>query len=259
MEPKKFLRGHQPVGKRLNIRKEIRRLRQNPVEPFLILVDRKSIYSDEVNRFRDAYSFYHLSLERFLPEMAIACKWHRTVYWSRRYRRKYSESEVRTAKQYNEIYRFLEYDIGNCLLHARILLDRLIALSHLFLNGGNTPSFDSFNEHKKFFIKRAGKPYGEHEPYAEYIRTNTDWFADPLQEVRDKFFVHSSPKHMRFLAHPNDYEIDLIVNVKNDKPPRPPFTNYDTIIVNVPRLSSDIEDLLKWFCDYGVSALKSKA
>lgn len=103
------------------------------------------------------------------------------------------------ADKYSEIAPYTELEIVNCLIHARILLDRLTALSSRFLTGGNRPSFKSFSDHKKFFLKLR-EPYGEHESHADYVRRGTSWFEMPLKEVRDNCAVHSAPKHMRFVT-----------------------------------------------------------
>ena len=170
--------------------------------------------------------------------------------------RKYSASQQRLAEQRKQVAPFLEYDLVNCVIHTRILLDRVAALSRSFLTGQRLPSFTSFSDHKKFFTKLR-VPYETHEAYAEYIRNRTDWFDMPLKEVRDKFVAHSSPKHWRFLGYPNGgYELDLNVVLPASESGDKTSANTRMIRVNALRLSYDVEAFLKWFCDYGLAALK---
>src|SRR5271157_1330941 len=79
----------------------------------------------------------------------------------------------------------------------------------------------------------------------------------PLKEVRDKFVVHSSPKHMRFLGYPSGgYELDLNIILPAGENGEKPFARVKVIRVNALRLSYDVEAFLNWFCDYGLTALK---
>jgi len=171
-----------------------------------------------------------------------------------RWVRRRSPNQRRLAEKYRRVRPFLEFDLVNCLLHTRILLDRVAALSRHFLREQRLPSFTSFSEHKKFFVKLV-QPYGKHEEYAEYIRNHTDWFDMPLKAVRDKFVVHSSPKHMRFLGYPDGgYELHLNILLPNDPNADRCLAETRMITVNPLRLSYDVEAFLKWFCSYGVAA-----
>jgi len=79
----------------------------------------------------------------------------------------------------------------------------------------------------------------------------------PLKEVRDKFVVHSSPKHARFLVYPDGgYELDLNILVPASESGEKTSVNMRMIRVSALRLSHDVEAFLKWFCDYGLAALK---
>jgi hypothetical protein len=172
------------------------------------------------SRHEGAYFFYYLSFDRYLRAASIAARYsNEGLRWGRNLNSK----QRRLAEKHRSIRPFLEFDLVNCLLHTRILLDRVAALSRYFLRGQQQlPSFTSFNDHKKFFLRRA-QPYGKHEKYAEYIRNHTDWFEMPLKEVRDKFIVHSSPKHLQLLGYlDGGYELHLNiwlpVNPNADKP-----------------------------------------
>jgi hypothetical protein len=256
MEGSHSIAGNKPLGKRINLKTELKRLRQNPIEPFLKRIGSDNVFSDEISRFHDAYDFYFLSLERHLRGASLAIRWGNTAYWAKRERRKLSPYEAKINKQYNQIAQFLHFDIANCLIHGRILMDRLAALSHLFLKESELPSFASFYDHKKFFVKRGDRPYGKHEAYAQYIRSNTAWFDHPLRDVRDKFVVHSTPKHMRLLSS-SDYELHLFVYVAKGKPPKKLAEESEAIIVSIPRLADDIATFLKWFNEYAMAATET--
>jgi hypothetical protein len=160
------------------------------------------------------------------------------------------------AEQRKQVAPFLEYDLVNCVIHTRILLDRVAALSRSFLTGQRLPSFTSFSDHKKFFTKLS-VPYGAHEAYAEHIGNRTDWFDMPLKEVRDKFVVHSSPNHMRLLGYPDGgYELDLNIILPDGESGEKTPAKIRVIRVNALRLSYDVEAFLNWFSDYGLAALK---
>jgi hypothetical protein len=144
------------------------------------------------------------------------------------------------------------------LIHGRILLDRAIALSRHFLTGQTLPSFWSFNEHKKFFA-RLSTPFGGHEEYACYIRQHTNWFDMPLKFVRDKFVVHTGPKHMRFWGYPmGGFELDLTIMLPDAIDSEKPFSRVKVVRVNALRLSYDIGEFLTWYNDYGVRSISEK-
>jgi hypothetical protein len=263
MNKSELVFGHDPVGRRPNVRKELLRLRRDPLEQMLSFVSPSapSIFSNERTRYQAAYEFYYLSLARYLREMSVAARYAKGPQWVHRSggTRKYSASQRRLAEQRNQVVPFLEHDLVNCVIHARILLDRVAALSRSFLTGQRLPSFTSFSDHKKFFTKLK-MPYGAHEAYAEYIRNRTNWFEMPLKEVRDKFVVHSSPKHMRFLTYPDGgYELDLNIILPASESCEKTSANMRVIRVNALRLSYDLEGFLNWFSDYGLAALKKMA
>jgi hypothetical protein len=256
MGQQQFILGNEPLGCRPNVRSELARLRQEPLHELLAAIDSgtPTIESNDQSRYQEAYWFYYLSLDRYLHGVSVAARYSKGPRWTN----KYTPSERKLAEQYRRVAPFLEYDLVNCLLHTRILLDRVAGLSRSFLEGQRLPSFTSFNDHKKFFVKLT-QPYGGHEEYAEYIRTGTDWFDMPLREVRDKFVVHASPKHMRFLGYPNGgYELHLNIMLPDSDDPQKPFARVRMITVNPLRLSYDIEAFLKWFARYGLAALSKR-
>jgi hypothetical protein len=254
-----FMLGHEPMGSRVNIREELKRLREDPLGPLLQRLGAAQfrILSDDRTRYQDAYWFYYLSLDRYLREMSVAARYSKGAYWVRKAGGKqgYTPSQRKIAAEYNRIAPFLEYDLVNCLIHARILLDRVASLARTFITGKNLPSFTSFNDHKRFFT-RLTTPYGDHEAYAKYIRERTDWFDMPLKAVRDQFVVHASPRHMRFLGYPNGgYELDLTIILPDSDDPEKPLAKVKVISVNALRLSADIKEFLQWFCKYGLAVL----
>jgi hypothetical protein len=259
MDDSEWLLGHTDIRERINVKKELKRLSYDPLEPLLREIETKdfAILQDEFSRYRETYYFYYLSLDRFFHEMSIAARWSKGPYWVRRSGGKYTASERKLADEYNKISRFLEFDFFNCLLYARMLLDRTIALSRYFLKENNSPSFTSLNEHKKFFL-RLKQPFGAHEEYAEYIRNQTTWFDMPLKFVRDKFLVHAGPKHMRIFGYPGGrYELGMMIMLPAGSDPNKPLERVKSINVSIPQLASDIEQFLTWFCNYAINAIEA--
>jgi len=255
-----FMLGHEPVGKRPNIRKELGRIRKDPLKPLLkkLGYDGHHITSDDLNRYVEAYLYYYLSMDRFLTSMSIAARHRRQVKDVVR-GGPYTESQRFLANQFKKINRFLEFDLANCLIHSRILLDRVAGVAARIIKCNPHPSFMSFSDHKKFFTKLT-VPFGEHEEYANYIRNNTGWFEMPLKTVRDQFIVHSAPKHMHFMAYPDGgYEIEYLVMRPDAPAGEKPFSKTKVITVNPLRLSFEIEGFLEWFNDYGMKALVKAA
>jgi hypothetical protein len=251
-----YILGHEAVGKRPNIRNELRRIKHDPMGPFLIALgdDLDYFVSSDVTRYKDAYNYYYLAMRRYLQNMSVAARFRNGPHYTLKYGGKYTPYERKLASQYKELRPFLEFDMSNCLLHTRILLDRVAGLSRQFLTLPQTPSFTSFSDHKKFF-ERGKAPLGKHEEYARYIVEHTPWFEMPLKEVRDKFLVHAASKHMRFMGMPNDFEVELIIMLPNAAPPEKPFSKVKVITVNALRMSHDIEAFLTWFASYGTRIL----
>jgi hypothetical protein len=248
-----FMLGHMPVGKRPNVRNELKRIRINPLLPLLEKLGYDGVHftSDDLNRYVEAYQYYYLSMDRYLTEMSVAASYRRQVKDMRR-SGPYSNTQRSIADEYKKINRFLEYDMANCLIHARILMDRVAGVAGRFIKCNPHPSFMSFNEHRKFFAKLK-EPFHEHEEYAAYIRENTAWFEMPLKTVRDQFVVHSAPKHIHIMAYPSaGYELEYLVMLPNAPAGEKPFSQTKVISVNAIRLSLEIQEFLEWFNDYGI-------
>ena len=190
-----FIFGHKPLGCRPNIREETNRIRRDPLLPLLEALGYDGIHviSDDMTRYVESYRFYSLSMERYLREMSIAARYSRGPVWVRKSggTKKYSSAQRKLADEYDSIWKFLEFDITNCVIHTRILLDRVVSIARLFLTADSQPSYTTFSNHKKFFIKLK-EPFGKHEAYAKYIREETDWFEMPIKYIRDKFLIHSA-------------------------------------------------------------------
>ncbi|MFZ0884806.1 MAG: hypothetical protein WAN14_15515 [Candidatus Acidiferrales bacterium] len=251
--------GHAPIGRRANIRLELRRLRRDPLGELVEAIDgdESPLLGNPRTRYQDAYCFYYLSLDRYLHEMSVAARYSRGPDRRSGGRQKFNPAQRKLAAQQKQVARFYEYDLVNCLIHSRILLDRVAGISQSFLTGAKLPSFTSFSKHKKFFADLTA-PYGLHEEYAQYIRTQTDWFEMPLREVRDKFVVHAAPKHMRFLGYSGgrgEHELDLNIILPDDKRS---LAAVKVISVNALRLAYDMDAFLKWVCQYGLKALHQK-
>lgn len=262
MDKKKWFTGYEALEKRLNIRNELAKFKKDPLESFLNLFnseDRYFPFADEIYRYKEAYRFFYLSLERFLPEMSIGIRWRNGPYYALKYRAKYSQTEKKIADQYNKIAKFIEYDFFNCILHSRILLDRAISLSRFFIKNKSQPSYTSFNSHKKFFINLIENDlrYDPHEEYACYIRENTGWFEVPLKIIRDKYLVHAGPQHVRLFGYPDmGHEFSFVVMLPNGDNPEKPLSKIKVISLSVPQLANDISKFLSWLANYGMGCLR---
>lgn len=258
MSESDFRAGHRPRLQRINVRSLLARYRDDPLFELIDLAagyHQLRILHDDISMYQLAYSWYYRCLQRFLPEMSLSVRWYKGPYWALKSGRKYTPNEAKIAKRYNQVAPFIYLDCYSCLLYARILLDRVAALSRLFLTEGDRPSFTSFNDHKRFFMKRT-IPYSTHEEYAKYIRECTGWFDMPLKHVRDHFIVHSSPKHMRVFGYPlGDNELNLILSVPQNEKRDSPSGGVKHIVVSIPSLAEEVNGYLQWFNTYAVRAL----
>ena len=135
-----WIHGNEPVEERLNIAREIKLFQKDPATPFLEKLNRQNVnvfQIDEVSRYQLAYLNYYLSLERYISEMSVARRWS----FSTKYARAYSDWDKNVAQKYHKIKYYLELDFLNCLIHAKILCDRSVGLSRLFLKLKNKIDF----------------------------------------------------------------------------------------------------------------------
>lgn len=247
--------GNAPVDERLNVRRETALFRVDPLVPFLERIGTEPVrlIHDEPARYQAAYEYFYLSLCRFLRAMSFSIRWQKGPRWSRG--RRFGPRQRSVASEYHELQPFIELDFINCLIHARIVCDRAIALARHFIVGQRVPGFNSFHDHKRFFEKLK-QPYGPHEEYARYLRDEAWWFDMPLKPVRDQYFVHQGPQHMRFLGYQSDHDLQMLIVLPNG-PVERRFERTQIITVSIRRLARDLYGFLVWFNAYGVQALLS--
>jgi hypothetical protein len=259
--PDDWLQGNQPVAERLNVRRELRELRSDPMAPYLRKLARANTVppiADEVALYEEGYEFFYQSFARFLPELSVAYRWRMGPYFALKYGEKYTASDRRLADQFNPIKRFFYYDFWNCLLHTRILCDRAISLTRHFLKGPELPSFRSFANHKKFFVQ--GRSVGPQ--FAEYERKivgDTDWFDVPLKYVRDKYLVHVATEHMRSFGYAESGDLQLILTIPVHPNAHEPLKKTRHVTVSVRRLARDMQGFLQWLAAYGSRWLNTAA
>lgn len=108
-----------------------------------------------------------------------------------------SPRELKINDLGNRISTYLELDMESFLIFALMLMDRVVALTRHFYKQHDThPSFSSFTQHRKFFLKSDNNPWSPDEEYARYIRDNTYWYESLLQIARDKLVVHAQAERL---------------------------------------------------------------
>ena len=265
----------EPVYEPLFVRQEIGLFAENPLTPFLLAIDadkQSQFLVGETGRYVQACHYYHLCLGCFCQPktrpfvdrkeghfgylartLTIEIRWQKDLKWIRGRGQRYTDHQKKTAQKYHTHKHFTELDFINCLLHARIVCDRAIALSRRFLQGHQQlPSFTSFNKHRDFFIQRE-HTIPSHTEYAQYIRQDTDWF-EILKPIRDKFIVHHGPKHTRWMGWQSDYDLELMLNVPEKSEEL--FGKGQLISISIRRLARDLRQFLTWFSGYGLEALE---
>ncbi len=143
---KELVEGNEPVYEPFFVRKELSCYEDDPLVHLIKILDSRDeseLFHDERSRYSEQYYFYYLSLKRYFEDMYYSIKWDKDLKWAKQSGEKYTDYQKKIAKKYHERRPFLEYDFVNCLLHARILCDRSIALSRYFLRGEKLPSFMS--------------------------------------------------------------------------------------------------------------------
>jgi hypothetical protein len=255
----RLFQGHDPLEKQINVKRELTRLRVDPLNEFITALrtskPRRLMVHDDTTLYEQAYDFYVLSLSRYLPLASLAWRCRHMKWWTRENGHIVGADRRQLAKRHNKEMPYAMYEIINCLLHTRILLDRTVRLSRNFLNGGRTPSFTSFSDHKAFFRREA---VVGHEAYGDYIRDKTDWFDIPIKYVRDKFFVHAGPVRGERLGYPGgDGELCLHIMVPKEPYAEKYLAQIDLYVVSIPRMMRDVDAFLHWFAAYGISATRS--
>jgi hypothetical protein len=204
-------RSHEPFEGRFNTHKELRRISETPFWRLVREVRRGKrsfdIEHDEILSSIKTYELYYLSIEKFLLGSILHHRWLNNVYWKKKNRIKLSEKDIAIEEKFKPIAKYRELDFYACVIYSRMLMDKVIVLSRYFLPKDISPSFTSFNEHKKFFARNL-TTMKAHNEYAEHIVGNTEWFEAPLKLVRDKYMFHAGPKHLRifgFSGNTSDY------------------------------------------------------
>jgi hypothetical protein len=248
--------GNEPVQERLNVRRECALFKDDPLRPLLTIIGHEPVVlsHDELSRYATAYEYFYLSLRRYFEAMSLSIRWQKGPKWLRG--RRFGPRQRQVATEYNAIGPYLELDFANCLIHARIVCDRAVALARHFIRTPPVPSFTSFHDHKRFFV-RMENTYGTHEEYADYFRTRTAWFDMPLKPVRDQYFVHHGPKHMRFLGYDSDQDLQMVI-ILPAGPAHTPYSRVESITISVRRLARDLHEFLQWFNAYGMKALSER-
>ena len=240
---------HPPVNMRMNLRKEIKRIKQDPMSRYLKVAYPKTELGGTKSRYEESYYLYTKAMERAMEQVSVLVRYRKGPFYVRKYGGTYGPRQKQLAAKWRQLHPFSGLDINTCIIQTRVLLDCTIGLSRAFLIGSNLPSFTSFNEHKKFFIKHPDV-LPKHDEYVNYIVNKTDWFDMPLKIIRDKFIVHSGPKHMKALTigwESDDLTLHVFaLEAKMSK----------SIDINIWRLSYDVESFLKWFARYGFSRFR---
>lgn len=247
---------HVSVNKRLNVRNEIKRIRDDPLQKYLDLAYSNREPGGVRDRYEYAFYLYVRSMERVFEQISTAVRYRKGPYYVKRYGGRFTTGQKKLADKARRLRPYMELDCSTSLLHTRILLDRVTALSRAFLNGPKLPSFTSFSDHKKFFEKNPNVLEG-HEEYVRYMREETSWFDIPIKFVRDKFFVHQGPKHFMVytIGWENDDNLTLNILLLPDRN----RAKMEWIRFNPWRMSYDVENYLRWFSKYAVSKYKEKS
>lgn len=241
---------HRPVEKRLNVRREVARLRTDPLENLFESASHGSHIAGAKRRYDEAYYLYERAMERVLEQTSTCVRYRKGPHYVRKYGGGYGPGQRKLAEKWNRLRPFFEIDVSSCILHTRILLDRVVGMSRAFLRGPRLPSFTSFSEHKKFFHRFPDEIPGQVE-YSRYMREETEWFDVPIKYVRDKFFVHQGPQHEKLFTVGWERDDNLTLTfVQLDRAGR---ENAPCIQFNPWRMSYDIEGFLRW---YGLYAKK---
>ena len=247
--------GHQAVADRLNLRNETRRFQTDPLSAYVESID--DLYArqfrGDTGRYQQGFAWYSLCLKRALEHCSSTRSWDSEVRWHP-VTTKYSARQQAIAAKQREIGPYQDLDYQNLIIHACILLDRLIALSRRFLSGDSLPSFTSFSKHKDFLKRHPGGISRRHRGYVNHIVTRTDWFELPLKVLRDKYLMHSSERHAAFFGWSGrgNWDLEMITMVGNRAIQEHPISLGKWIIFTPRRLARDMEAFLIWFADYAM-------
>jgi len=234
--------GHGHENVRVNVRREVMRIRKDPMRALLNLRGEKIVSPLAAARYREAYALYSAAMERALEQLSAATRFRKGPYYILKYGGRYGPGQRKLAKKASYLRRFFDLDVYSSLLFSRILLDRTAGLSRSFLSGARLPSFTSFSDHKKFLAK------GNHDvpaAYADRVINQTDWFEVPLKIIRDKFIVHAGPPCYRLDTIPWQGD-DLLIKFQPTSRDAGGAME-DAVGLNLLTLSGEVEEFLAWF------------
>lgn len=251
--------GHKPVETSMSLRAEVRRFSRDPLDTLFGVIDDSdaAFIRDDVGRYRQAFSWYALSLERTLIQGSTARRCNSQLRYHPRKQKYFAQQRILAAKL-RQIGPFLELDYQNLIIHACILLDRAITLSRRFLTGRQFPSFTSFSKHKAYLWKNPGMLDVAHAAYVARITGATDWFDIPLKVLRDKYLMHSAERHTSFFGWrgTDKWNLEMLTMIPASPDQQKLFEKVKIISFNPRSLARDMESFLGWFASYGIEKIK---
>lgn len=251
--------GHKPVSDRLNLKREMRRFCRDPMDSCLTLInDREAqLFQGDIGRYVQAFGWYSLCLKRTLNLCSVARLYDKELRWHP-VNREFSLRQRGIVAKAKAAMPYIELDYQNLIIHAYILLDRTIAISRRFLQGGNLPSFTSFSKHKAFLKTNAGALSKHHGEYIYLIVNGTGWFEVPLKLLRDKYLMHAAERHVVFFGWHNGNDWDLTMTTMIGEHPHQtnPLGRGKWITFSPRRLARDMESFLAMFSTYAQKHIK---
>ncbi len=101
---------------------------------------------------------------------------------------KWTPEEICLFEERQKLYYQMTLDYESFVIFAEVLMNKIERIARLLIGRENIPSFNSFSDHKKYFLK-ATFPYTPKEDYAQLIREQTDWYDNCLKSARDKLII----------------------------------------------------------------------
>ena len=250
--------GHKAIYDSLNVQNEIKRFTQDPLVGLINMIgdDDSEFLKGDIGRYQQAFSWYSLCLCRAIEHISLC----RRVNSELRYHPsnpKYSPRQKQIALKRKKTGQYIELDYQNLIIHAYILIDRTIALSRRFFDGGDLPSFTSFNKHKQFLEKKPEALGKRHIEYVQYVTNKTDWHSIPLKVLRDKYLMHSSERHMLYFGWgESNWDLEMITIIAAKHNQNKLLEKVKCITFTPRRLARDVEQFLLWFAEYGKESVK---
>lgn len=241
----------------MNLKREIARFQNDPLGPLIEFIGvSELIKHGDIGRYYRSFEFYAFSLERVLRAISIGRRFQKLVRPYYGCSHKFSPMQKKISREYREQRKFFELDFTNYLIHARILMDRIVGISRRFLEGSKLPSFSSFNSHKKFLQKNTEVLVSTHSEYCAKIVKETEWFDLPIKAIRDKMLIHTPPEHFLFLGYPSDQDLEMIFILRQEGK-HEQFGNSKWVSFSARRIARDIEEFLIWYNSYALKAIRN--